>query len=39
MQKKYLSISPFIFSKEEANTIIAMIASHMDSLSTIDYHK
>ncbi|USK68788.1 hypothetical protein [Peribacillus asahii] len=28
----------FIFSKEEASTIIAMIASHMDSLSTMDYH-
>ncbi|MCQ6274794.1 hypothetical protein JMM81_07400 [Bacillus sp. V3B] len=27
----------FIFSKEEASTIIAMIASHMDSLSTMDY--
>jgi hypothetical protein len=29
----------FIFSKEEASTIIAMIASHMDSLSTMDYHE
>jgi hypothetical protein len=27
----------FIFSKEEASTIIAMIASHMDSLSPMDY--
>lgn len=27
----------FIFSKEEASTIIAMIASHMDSLSEMDY--
>ena len=27
----------FIFSKEEASTIIAMIASHMDSLGTMDY--
>jgi hypothetical protein len=26
----------FIFSKEEASTIIAMIASHMDSLSEFD---
>ncbi|MDV7766820.1 hypothetical protein [Peribacillus sp. CSMR9] len=26
----------FIFSKEEASTIIAMIASHMDSLSEMD---
>ena len=26
----------FIFSKEEASTIIAMIASHMDSLGTMD---
>jgi rubredoxin len=29
----------FIFSREEASTIIAMIASHMDSLSTMDYHE
>ena len=28
----------FIFSKEEASTIIAMIASHMDSLGTMDDH-
>ncbi|WP_338448783.1 hypothetical protein R4Z09_21565 [Niallia oryzisoli] len=28
----------FIFSKEEASTIIAMIASHMDSLSPMEYH-
>ncbi|MFD2630115.1 hypothetical protein [Oceanobacillus kapialis] len=28
--------SHFIFSKEEASTIIAMIASHMDSLTTLD---
>ncbi|MGN7941829.1 hypothetical protein [Virgibacillus sp. 6R] len=27
----------FIFSKEEASTIIAMIASHMDSLSEFDF--
>ncbi|PLT35606.1 hypothetical protein [Bacillus sp. V5-8f] len=27
----------FIFSKEEASTIIAMIASHMDSLTEMDY--
>ena len=27
----------FIFSREEAGTIIAMIASHMDSLSTMNY--
>jgi hypothetical protein len=27
----------FIFSREEASTIIAMIASHMDSLSPMDY--
>jgi hypothetical protein len=27
----------FVFSKEEASTIIAMIASHMDSLSEMDY--
>lgn len=29
--------SNFIFSKEEASTIIAMIASHMDKLSDFDY--
>lgn len=29
--------SNFIFSKEEASTIIAMIASNMDSLSEFDY--
>lgn len=29
--------SNFIFSKEEASTIIAMIASHMDKLSNFDY--
>lgn len=29
--------SNFIFSKEEASTIIAIIASHMDKLSTFDY--
>ncbi|GLY11189.1 hypothetical protein ACP2W0_08430 [Pseudobacillus badius] len=29
----------FIFSKEEANTIIAMIASHADSLSEFDFNK
>lgn len=29
--------SNFIFSKEEASTIIAMIASHMDKLSNLDY--
>ena len=29
--------SHFIFSREEAGTIIAMIASHMDSLSPMDY--
>lgn len=29
--------SHFIFSKEEANTIIAMIASHMDQLSEFDF--
>lgn len=29
--------SDFIFSKEEASTIIAMIASHMDSLSDMDF--
>lgn len=27
----------FIFSKEEASTIIAMVASHMDSLSEFDF--
>jgi len=29
--------SNFIFSKEEASTIIALIASHMDSLSELDF--
>jgi hypothetical protein len=29
----------FIFSKEEASTIIAMIASHMDSLSDFNYDR
>lgn len=29
----------FIFSKEEASTIIAMIASHMDSLSSMDSYQ
>ena len=29
----------FIFSKEEASTIIAMIASHMDSLSPMDSYE
>lgn len=29
--------SNFIFSKEEAGTIIAMIATHMDKLSDLDY--
>lgn len=29
--------SHFIFSKEEANTIIAMIASHLDQLSEFDF--
>lgn len=29
----------FIFSKEEASTIIAMIASHMDSLSPMEYNE
>ncbi len=29
--------SNFIFSKEEASTIIAMIASNMDKLSEFDY--
>jgi hypothetical protein len=29
--------SNFIFSKEEAGTIIAMIASHMDKMSNLDY--
>jgi hypothetical protein len=29
--------SHFIFSKEEANTIIAMIASHMDQLNEFDF--
>jgi hypothetical protein len=29
--------SNFIFSKEEASTIIALIASHMDSLSEFDF--
>jgi hypothetical protein len=29
--------SHFIFSKEEANTIIALIATHMDSLSEFDF--
>jgi hypothetical protein len=29
--------SHFIFSKEEASTIIAMIASHMDQLSEFDF--
>ncbi|WP_409298830.1 hypothetical protein V1498_10435 [Peribacillus sp. SCS-26] len=28
----------FIFSKEEASTIIAMIASNMDSMTEMDYH-
>lgn len=28
----------FIFSKEEANTIISMIASHADSLQSLDDH-
>ncbi len=31
--------SHFIFSREEASTIIAMIASHMDSLSTMNDYK
>lgn len=30
--------SHFIFSKEEASTIIAMIASHMDSLKEFDFN-
>jgi hypothetical protein len=29
----------FIFSREEASTIIAMIASHMDGLSSMDYQE
>lgn len=29
----------FIFSREEASTIIAMIASHMDTLSSLDYQE
>ncbi|MEC5422552.1 hypothetical protein QGM71_03475 [Virgibacillus sp. C22-A2] len=28
----------FMFSKEEASTIIAMVASHMDSIGSMDYH-
>ncbi|MFC3885933.1 hypothetical protein ACFOU2_21630 [Bacillus songklensis] len=31
--------SSFIFSKEEASTIIAMIASHMDSLEEFDFDR
>ena len=31
--------SHFIFSKEEASTIIAMIASHMDQLSEFDFEQ